>query len=333
MISFNSRLTVIALLLAVVGNLQAIVVVNDSGSTSQQEPTQPGWSHTGELNSGTGVYLGDGWVLTANHVGAGTLSLPIWDPTNQTQSFVSYTHDPSTVCRVQNPSNPMAEWGVSDQIVDANGDTYTMSTNTDMLVFRLNSMPPLSSLSIPTVSSAPSLNDTVTLISTGRVLDASTISIEGTSVGPTGNPVRWGTNEVINAVPGGVFGFANSGNGDVYSFATSFDDPSGAGLTTEAQAQNGDSGGATFAAGSSTLLGLIHAVIGDANSTAFDDWTILASIAHYYEYTSDSNRSISSCMTAVTPVPEPGAFTFILTLVFGLSTRQWLKRRELNSSR
>jgi hypothetical protein len=30
--------------------------------------TDPGWNYVGEMVNGTGVYLGDGWVLTANHV-------------------------------------------------------------------------------------------------------------------------------------------------------------------------------------------------------------------------------------------------------------------------
>src|ERR1700734_1830127 len=34
-----------------------------------------GWDYVGTVNDASGVYLGNGWVLTAGHVGAGTFVL------------------------------------------------------------------------------------------------------------------------------------------------------------------------------------------------------------------------------------------------------------------
>ena len=49
------------------------------------EPSDPGFGYVGKLNGSTGVYLGYGWVLTANHVGAGTFAL---DGTNYSYNGV-----------------------------------------------------------------------------------------------------------------------------------------------------------------------------------------------------------------------------------------------------
>jgi len=38
-------------------------------------PTVTGWNYVGTVNGASGVYLGNGWVLTAGHVGAGTFTL------------------------------------------------------------------------------------------------------------------------------------------------------------------------------------------------------------------------------------------------------------------
>jgi hypothetical protein len=39
------------------------------------EPTDPGFAYVGKVNGSTGVYISNGWVLTANHVGHGTFNL------------------------------------------------------------------------------------------------------------------------------------------------------------------------------------------------------------------------------------------------------------------
>ncbi|HET6553628.1 MAG TPA: trypsin-like serine protease [Dyella sp.] len=44
-----------------------------SGGWSQ--PGVTGWDYVGQVNGASGVYLGNGWVLTAGHVGQGTFTL------------------------------------------------------------------------------------------------------------------------------------------------------------------------------------------------------------------------------------------------------------------
>jgi hypothetical protein len=39
------------------------------------QPTDPGFNYVGQVNGSTAVYLGNDWVLTANHVGAGDFTL------------------------------------------------------------------------------------------------------------------------------------------------------------------------------------------------------------------------------------------------------------------
>ena len=51
-----------------------IDAADGSGNTSAPSP-DPGWDYVGVRGGLTAIYLGDGWVLTANHVGAGDLDL------------------------------------------------------------------------------------------------------------------------------------------------------------------------------------------------------------------------------------------------------------------
>jgi len=66
------------------------VLVNGTASYQTSDPTSSavadwntgwgesgidGWDYVGTVNGASGVYLGNGWVLTAGHVGAGTFTL------------------------------------------------------------------------------------------------------------------------------------------------------------------------------------------------------------------------------------------------------------------
>ena len=302
------------------------VFVFDEGSfgSTQQAPTN-GWSHVGEVNGGSGVYLGNGFVIVPAHVGVGNLDLFSWDGTTQsTQTFqVDSSFSP---CSVQNPSDPMSVWNLSSNTITI-GDppvTRPISTNTDLIVYRLATTPSLPSLVIPSISSPAVLNETVTLISTGKVADPSSGASPGVSIGPGTNRLRWGSNQVAPNNQGGTLVFANSGSGDVLSFFTTFDDPSGSGIATEAQAQEGDSGGAVFRSGTSTLLGIIHAIDGDPDETAFGDQTFMTSLPHYLDYGTDPNNSITSCMA--TAVPEANSASWLgLCLLFFAGAR-WRQR-------
>jgi hypothetical protein len=53
---------------------QAVIIVTGDGSGNTSAPTDdPGFASVGSVNGLSGVYLGNGWVLTANHVGSGPM--------------------------------------------------------------------------------------------------------------------------------------------------------------------------------------------------------------------------------------------------------------------
>jgi hypothetical protein len=54
----------------------AVVIDTLTGSGNTAAPgDDPGWANVGLRGIGTGVYLGDGWVITAAHVGGGSIVL------------------------------------------------------------------------------------------------------------------------------------------------------------------------------------------------------------------------------------------------------------------
>lgn len=93
------------------------------------EPSDPGFAYVGQVNGSTGVYLGHGWVLTADHVRAGTFNL----------GGINYSYN-----------------GVDSHQIDG----------ADLRLFRLSSNPLLAPLKIATT--APSINDPVVMIGAGR---------------------------------------------------------------------------------------------------------------------------------------------------------------------
>lgn len=65
-------------LLAAAERAEAVLVAGSAISDNlAAPPNEPGlaWANVGGLNAGSGVYLGNRWVLTANHVGGGGIAL------------------------------------------------------------------------------------------------------------------------------------------------------------------------------------------------------------------------------------------------------------------
>jgi hypothetical protein len=54
--------------------------------------TNTGWNYVGQVNGASGVYLGNGWVLTAGHVGAGNFSLGGFTYNYSGFSYTSFTN-------------------------------------------------------------------------------------------------------------------------------------------------------------------------------------------------------------------------------------------------
>lgn len=87
---FPSRFFTVALLIAAFPSLKAVETVTSTNSyfntTDNISLTLPswdlgwgssgdGWNYVGQVNGASGTYLGNGWVLTAGHVGSGNFTL------------------------------------------------------------------------------------------------------------------------------------------------------------------------------------------------------------------------------------------------------------------
>jgi len=268
-------------LLLLVSRADAVIVAGTGGTGSQNTTSTgagTGWNYTGTVNGSSGVYLGQYgggyWVLTADHVSAGSFTLG------------GYTYD----AVANSAANPVA--------------------GADLEVFRITSANPaamtaLSSLSnLSLASSDSSIGTSVTMIGNGRggrstdtVLWTSgwqetefqlLAAYEGYTYGSSGQVLRWGTNHV------GGNPYVNSGT---EIFLTDFDETAG-----EAQGSAGDSGGGVFNS-SGTLVGLMIVIGGyngqPANTAVFGNITGSANIAQY--------------STAIlTAIPEPSVSMLVL---------------------
>jgi hypothetical protein len=227
-----------------------------TGNTAAPSP-DPGWAHVGVCNGLTGVYLGDGWVLTANHVGTCDIVL----------SGVTYPWLHGTAVRLHNDDSTLA----------------------DLLLFRLESpYPPLGALAI---ADAPPAEDTpLVLIGRGRNRGAPT-SWNPPGPGPTydgylwgaGVAMRWGTNFLETVPDLGTFeDFLLT-----HLFSTEFDETGAGHSVHEAQAATGDSGGAAFASTGSgyELAGIMIAIASyqgqPAETALYGNDTLAADLSHY----------------------------------------------------
>jgi hypothetical protein len=298
--SRHRRLLLCAIIGAVVASASASAVIIDSGDgtgNTTAPADDPGWSNIG-IKSGLGVvYLRNGWVITANHVGAGDILL----------DGSAYTYVPGTAVQLDDGAGTLA----------------------DLVVFGITPLPAVADLPIRTNTSLPTVD--VIMAGRGRNRGAVTDS-DGVGVwaAPPANPspahpgyywgtgtaLRWGTNKIE-----GLWAFGPS---DTISHYTLFDGPGPDYTTHESQATTGDSGGAVFAKEGLVweLSGIIWAIApftGQvANTSALEgNATLIADLSFY---ATDINA-----ITAI-PVPEPSA---LLQLGVGtLLTRLMYWRRS-----
>ena len=210
-----------------------------------------GFEHVGKIGGTTGVYLGEGWVLTASHVGAGEMWL---DGTKYVPVEGSWRR-----LRAEPGSGPDAP------------------RPPDLGVFRVTPQPPLPIL--PIARRTPAVGDPLLLVGCGHGR-GERFEWEGRAGfrwAPPNVP-RWGTNRVA-AVGLDVPGPATA----TRVFTTLFS----AGERQEGQAALGDSGGAGFVRrrGGWVLAGIMISVVthaGQPPQTAVDgDVTHLADLSHY----------------------------------------------------
>ena len=290
----------------------AVVIntVTGTGNTSAP-PDDPGWANVGMLGIGTGVYLGNGWVLTAAHVGGGSIVL-----------------NGGTYAMLVGSGTTLTNNGAPGK-----------SANTDLFMYRLTSTPP----GLPDVSiSATSLasNAATTMIGSGRDRGAFTQWNVNTAVTPwawtevssggnfagyttlSSRTMRWGTNNVSAS---GVW--IDDGFGDIYSLATVFNDSGPP--SSEAQAAYGDSGGAIFHKNGSAweLSGMILTVAGysgqpDPGANAvYGNATYGADLSFY-----------RSQIMVIVPEPSVGIFGVAGTLI-ALSALRRTGRRAIAGAR
>ena len=253
------------------------------------EPSDPGFAYVGKVNGSTGLYLGNGWVLTANHVGAGNFNL----------GGINYNYD-----------------GVNSHQIGG----------VDLRLFKLSTAPAFAPLTLSSVT--PSVNDEVVMIGAGRTPTSSSPTTWFVDTDPatwvwdttffpeadaTGSGfkasspkvVRWGTN-VVDSIAVGV---TYSGYSPMDMIVTDFDETGGTDF--EAQAVTNDSGSGLFVDNGSgwELAGTIVTVDnfnnqpGGASSAIFGNSTDAIDL---------SQHAAEMESYYLMPVPEPAAFAFIL---------------------
>lgn len=230
--------------------VSAMVVKGGTSNTaSLSAPTgDQGWSHVGSIGNGTGVYLGNGWVLTASHVNRNTAY-----NLNGTDYAIDQTRTLSA----------------------ASGDTGTP----DMVMFHIANAPSMPWLSINQTAVTSGTN--VTMIGTGNVAAGTETTYGSGLIGyDYGSRAKaWGENKVWRTYSQNIdnnLDLMTGNDGDSINdlflsssrtFTTHFNKNVYLGETSrtnEAQAGNHDSGSGVFVYqnGQWELAGLVISLLG-----------------------------------------------------------------------
>lgn len=248
------------------------------------DPNLPGFDNVGRSSTGAAsvFYLGGGWVITANHV---TIANPSTvSPGGVFFGDTQYLVDTDSIHRLSNPDDSLA----------------------DLKIFRIYGDPGLPAVLPSYLATAPpTVSDQVFLVGNGLALgdehfwslDTGQFPWVWTEIpeppvpGPTNKAgfdiigprrIRWGENTIDNT---------NLFAGGVMGYLTTLDDlpyTGQAGLTHEAQATSGDSGGPLFhfVDGKWVLSGIIVAVSSNlsgqpSSTTLYDSQTLAADLSFY----------------------------------------------------
>ncbi len=293
---------------------QAMAVVIHTDTNQQLAPdNMPYFGNVVRIAGSCGVYLGNRWVLTANHVAPSLPSTVYVGGNGRSTQSGSWQ-------RLQNPSG------------------YGLSTYCDLVLFQLAEDPNLPVMNI--ASSAATVGTDVMFVAAGRN-QASSPSYWNVAEGPGPSDDVWSTASA-NSYELSGYGTVNSQNtawgmNDVQVrniaqlvdatthaivYATLFDNVPN---QFEAQAVSGDSGGAVLVweNGGWALSGVIEGVITYENqplgsyNAIFGQYTLINDLSYY----SDQIISISG-------VPEPECAAMLLVSIGGLTWR----RRKIESA-
>lgn len=252
------------------------LVVQDMTGTTVAPADDPGWNFVTGSGSRAFVYLGDGWALSAFHVGLPGGSEPLQFGSD------SYKMIPNQAYVVPNPT----------------GFAGITTADTDLRLIRINGDPGTPNFSIPTqqlTETTPETQRQVVIIGAGpsRQQQQTQWSVEvvngqnndiwtevpsgGSQIGyksmvPDDDVKRWGTNRIADedTLTGGGDNDLRFplqlqlgvGQRDVMSMVTRFDAPGQGGVANESQVVAGDSGSAVFYKrnGQWELVGIVNAL-------------------------------------------------------------------------
>jgi MYXO-CTERM domain-containing protein len=273
--------------------------VNTINLNTGQPFGDPGWNNVVQIGNSSGdyaggVYLGGGWILTADHVTLGSTSV---------------TYDGNTYSAVP-------------------GSLTQLIGGADLAVFRISAPPPSGALSLTIASSTPSVGTTVMGIGFGR--SASATGSWDSNWNPTSNPSsivytgfyypatggatqtkRWGADVISSTPPSFTDGYGGSMPGIVTTFNSS--------NPNSMQVDAGDSGGALFAyvGNSWELAGII------VGYQPFVDQPADTAVLNETSYSVDLSAYSSQIIAAV---PEPHAVPMLAGLA-GMGLLAFWRRR------
>ncbi len=334
-LSWQTAIVALSIWLSSSGIAPAVVVVGDStngnGTGNTTPPVgsgnDPGFYHVGILAGGSIVYLGNRWALTADHVntsgrqptflingGTSSATYPIMNSVDSVFAnsgslagtvadlrLVSLDADPglsslaiassppafnSTVIMVGNGRTTTGPVYFPNVAVNVGGGTATVTLGASQPTAPNPPVDPL-----PAVDSSN--------FTTG------TFQAAGFGDSSPNQTIRWGQNSITQTGAIATYQYNNS-TYNTKAFYTTFNDPTYSNgqpnVASEAQASNGDSGGAVFSgsAGSWTLSGVMLAINsypGNANAYAlYGESTYIANLSNYR----------STILDVITPLPWTG---------------------------
>ena len=296
------RLTVCAVCLCACGKLRAEVAGHPDLTGNTDPNPVLGWYNVGSLNGASGVYLGNGWVLTVAHLGT---------PTQITLDGSTYYADSSPAIRLNDPSDPTNPSDAADLQL-----FHIASAPSYLPILNIASTSPTAGTHFTAVGfgdagvSPVYYNQSWVMLPASEAADA---YYGGFSEGDRYTE-HWAMNQTVNigkngfANPSGVpLAYVNVGAGNTIDFFSQFysnlSDYNANPLVSESEIGGGDSGGAVFDQ-FGNLIGINEGVMGldgQPDETAiFGDMSAYVDLAAYRE-------------EILSDIPEPASVGILAT--------------------